>query len=79
MRIMYKGSILNKIADERTEADKIGKLIDYIELTHSERHQFIHELRLLGFSFNQELLEEFIETGKCNWNGIDIHYNGWAG
>ena len=78
MRVMYKGSILNKIADEKTEADKIGKLIDYIELTHSERHQFIHELRL-DVIINQKTLEEFVETGRCEWYGIQIHYNGWAG
>jgi hypothetical protein len=78
MKTIYKGSVLNKIADERTEADKLGKLIDYIELTHSERHQFIHELRL-DVIINREVLEEFVETGKCVWNGITIHYNGWAG
>ena len=78
MRIVYKGSILSKIADEKQESIRIGKVIEYIELDHTERHQFIHELRLNVIT-NQEVLEEFVETGKCQWKGITIHFNGWAG
>lgn len=74
MKIVYKGSILNRIADEKQEAIKLGKTIDYIEVDHVERHQILGELhQMTAYSS----LIEFQDTGKVEWNGVTIHYNGW--
>lgn len=88
MHVIYKGSILNKIADEIQEAIKNGHIIESVELNKTERHLFIQEIQRqindgsMDIIYREGLtimLDSFIDTGKGAWLGIIIHYNGWAG
>lgn len=56
MNVVYKQSVLNCIEDERTEAMRLGKTINYIVLNGEERGRLIRELYDLGHKTEAQCL-----------------------
>lgn len=84
MRVIYHGSIMNELLDTKFEADKDGKVIKYVEINETERHQLMLELRRIIDSdvFPDHPLEitltELRDTGQCTLCGLTVKYNGAA-